>query len=90
MGFEIISGLLRSSDYSIKKDKNTFERWERGEITINECYSEFMSNNGYRKSKHTNDYNTPWHVDKTLFKKWLHSLGYVRLVRDTEVLNNEE
>lgn len=85
MAYEMFRGLLKSTSYAIKKDIKTFQEWEDGEITLNDCFKRFMSNNGYRKYKHTNDYNTPWYVDKNEFKRWLHSLGYVRLAKDMEV-----
>ena len=90
MDYSTISRLLKSSDYVVKKDTALFRKWEEGDVTLNECYNQFLKNNGYRKHKYTGEFNTPWYVDKITFKRWLHSLGYVRIKNDEEGDSDEE
>ena len=84
MEYREISGILKKSERSTIEDIKTFKAWERGEISIRECYSQFMKNNGYKYDIGLGDYNTPWLVPRHLFKKWLNSLGYIRGVSDGE------
>lgn len=67
------------------KDINTFNRWADGVININECFNEFMTNNGYKYDYYISDYDTPFTVSRVKFKYWLNSLGYYRDKKDVEV-----
>ena len=70
------------------RDKATFEKWASGEININQCYDEFMKNNGYKYISQSSDYNTPYYVFKKDFVHWLNSMGYYRDKKDKEIYLN--
>ena len=59
---------LQSNYTAIKNDRQAFEKWAKGEISINDCFVCFKYNNKIRSAK----------VDLKKFELWLNSLGYRR------------
>ena len=54
---------------SVKLDQKTIKQWERGEITTEQAFDQYVSNNMIRK---------PPLYHELLFEHWLNSLGYRR------------
>lgn len=48
-------------------DKEIFEQWALGVISINRAIDKFKINNGIKEN-----------IDPIEFERWLHSLGYFR------------
>lgn len=63
---------LSSSSLSRTLDQKTFREWEEGQISTEECFKRYLSNNAIRKGG-------PFYHQQ-LFEHWLNSLGYRRYI----------
>lgn len=70
MKYEFFKKNLRKSDYVKTQDIKLFTLWERGKISLDTCYDDFLLNN-----KIVSDESME---HKCEFEKWLNSIGYFR------------
>lgn len=66
--FDAIAMMLKSDSVAIKQDCNNFLKYEKGEITIDECIERF---------KLANDIPPSTFISKRKMAKWLRGQGYI-------------
>ena len=63
--------ILKYGATAATEDCKLFNKWERGEMTLRECFEQFMKHSKVREVDET-------YWDPEQFKTWLRGLGYFK------------